>query len=389
MTVERRVEFFRHDLGDAERAQILRVLDQTILTTGEATAAAERALASYLDIEHVVCLDSCTAALHLALIAHDIGSGDEVIVPTLTFAATANAVLMAGATPVFADCDPRTGNVTRASIARCISEHTRAIIPVHLYGLLCDMRGLKSLAGKHDLVLIEDAAHCIEARDGDVRPGTHSDCACLSFYATKNITCGEGGALITGDANLAARVRRLSQHGLTSTAADRHGKRYRHWDMVELGWKYNLDNIRASLLPTQVERLDENWRKRRALAAYYESSLRELSGVVLPEVSDQLASARHLMPVWIEGADRDAVMAGLHERGIGCTVNYRPVHLLTFYRERFGHRPGDFPHAEWIGERTLSLPFYPALDYSAVDYVVASLREVLASLRPVRMLVTV
>jgi len=389
MSVERRVEFFRHDLGEAERAQILRVLEGPILTTGEATAAAERALADYLGMPHAVCLDSCTAALHLALLAHDVGPGDEVIVPTMTFAATANAVLMAGAAPVFADCDPRTGNVTRASVARCISEQTRAIIPVHVYGLLCDMRGLQALADEHGLVLIEDAAHCIEARDGAVRPGSHSHCACLSFYATKNITCGEGGALLTRDAQLAQRVRRLSQHGLTSSAAERYGKRYRHWDMTELGWKYNLDNIRAALLPTQIERLDRNWARRRELAAYYEAALREVSGVVLPEVSEPATSARHLLAIWVEGADRDAVMAGLHERGVGTTVNYRPVHLLSYYRERFGHRPGDYPHAEWIGERTLSLPFYPGLDEGAVDYVVASLRDVLASLRPVRTLVSV
>jgi len=375
------LEFYRHSLGDEEKARILEALDQTILTTGRFTAEAEAALSAYLDIEHVVCLDSCTAALHLALLARDIGPGDEVIVPAMTFVATANAVLMAGATPVFADMDPTTGNITAESAAERLSPRTRAIIPVHLYGLLCEMPALRSLVSEHGLVLIEDAAHCIEARRRDVRPGAHADAACLSFYATKNITCGEGGALVTNDAALAERVRRLSQHGLTSTAAQRYGQRYKHWDMLEFGWKYNLDNIRASLLAPQVARLDENWRRRREIAARYEAAFDALPGVNFPRVDDPRASARHLFPIWVE--HRDEVLARMQRLGIGVTVNYRAVHLLTYFRERFGYAPGDFPAAESIGERTLSLPLYPQLTDAQVERVIAAVTQVVSRPAPV------
>jgi len=370
------VEFYRHSLGPEERARILAALDQPILTTGQVTAEAEQALAEYLGLREVVCLDSCTAALHLALLAHDIGPGDEVIVPAMTFVATANAVLMAGARPVFCDVEAATACMTVATVAPRVTPRTRAILPVHLYGRLCEMEELHAFARARKLIVIEDAAHCIEARRGRVRPGTHSHCACFSFYATKNITCGEGGALATNDAQLAARVRRLSQHGLTSTAAERYGQPYKHWDMLELGWKYNLDNIRASLLVPQIRKLDERWARRREIAARYEEAFARIDGLEFPRVGDPLSSARHLFPIWVDPQRRDEVVAGLRQRGIGVTVNYRAVHLLTFYRRRFGYQPGDLPAAELIGGRTLSLPFYPSLRDAQIEQVIAAVEEV-------------
>ena len=377
--MDARIEFFRHSLGPEEKARVLAALDGVILTTGSFTAEAEQALGDYLGVPHVVCLDSCTAALHLALLAHDIGPGDEVIVPAMTFVATANAVLMTGAAPVFADVDPRNGCVTADTVAERITRKTRAILPVHLYGLLCDVEALHALAQRPGLALIEDAAHCIEARRGVVRPASHSHCACFSFYATKNITCGEGGALATHDARLAERVRRLSQHGLTSTAVERYGQTYKHWDMDELGWKYNLDNIRASLLTPQIRKLDQRWTRRRALAAEYEAALAGLPGVQIPEVLDPLWSARHLFPIWVERGRRDEVLAGLQARGVGVTVNYRAVHLLRYYRQKLGHQPGDLSAAEDIGERTLSLPFHPQMTSDQVQQVARAVEETIAS----------
>jgi dTDP-4-amino-4,6-dideoxygalactose transaminase len=230
---ERRVPFYRHHLGDEEKARLAAVLDELILTTGRFTREAETALAAYLDVPHVVALDSCTAALHLALVALNLQPGDEVIVPAMTFVATANAVQMAGGRPVFADVDAATGNLTPETIAPRLTARTRALIPVHLYGLLCDMPAIRALADKRGLRVIEDSAHCVEARRGLVRPGSDSECACFSFYATKNLTCGEGGALATHDGALAERVRRLALHGMTTSAYDRYGRQYQHWDMPQ------------------------------------------------------------------------------------------------------------------------------------------------------------
>lgn len=375
MPSEKPIEFYRHSLGDEEKACLCAALDDPILTTGRRTAAAEQALANYLGSAHVVGLDSGTAALHLALLAQGIGPGDEVIVPAMTFVATANAVLMAGATPVFADVDPAHGCVTVETVAPRVTGRTRAVIPVHLYGLLCDMEALSALAADRNLILIEDSAHCLEARRGDVRPGTHSSCACFSFYATKNITCGEGGALATNDPELAARVRRLALHGMTSSASDRHGRRYRHWDMPDWGWKYNLDNIRASLLPPQIRKLDERWRRRREIAARYEAAFARLEGVDFPQVAVPEWSARHVFPIWVAPSRRDEILAGLQERGIGVVVNYRAVHLLQYYARHFGYRRGDLPVAEDIGDRTLSLPLYPQLTDAQINRVIDAVTE--------------
>ncbi len=378
MPVDQRVDFYRHNLGDEEKARVLAALDGTILTTGQAVTEAEQALAEYLDIAHVVCLDSCTAAQHLALVANGIGPGDQVIVPAMTFVATANAVLMAGAEPVFTDVDPETGCITIETIAPLVTERTRAVIPVHLYGLLCDMEALGTFAGERGLILIEDSAHCLEARRGNVRPGSHSRCACFSFYATKNITCGEGGALATSDPELAERVRRLALHGLTTSAHDRYGKRYRHWDMPQWGWKYNLDNIRAALLLPQVAKLDRRWRRRLEIAEQYEAAFSRIAGVDFPKVSDPDWSARHLFTIWVDPQSRDEILAGLQERRIGVAVNYRAVHLLEYFARQYGHQRGDLPAAEAIGDRTISLPFYPQLTDDQIGRVIDAVAETVA-----------
>ena len=378
---DEKIEFFRHDLGLEEKERIASALDSLVLTTGQAVNEMESALATYLGVKHVVGLDSCTGALHLGLLASDIGPGDEVIVPAMTFIATANAVLMAGATPVFADVDPATGCLTVETAACRITRRTKAIIPVHLYGLLCDMKALRTLADDHGLCLLEDSAHCLEAKRGDVRPASDSHAACFSFYATKAITCGEGGALATNDTELADRVRRLSLHGMTASAFERHAKAYRHWDMTELGWKYNLDNLRASLLLPQIARLDRNWVRRRCLALRYEDLLRDIEGVDFPAVGNEMWSARHLMTIWVDPAHRDGILGELQNRGIGVAVNYRPVHLMAYYRERFGFRPGDLPDAEKIGARTISLPLYPQLTEEEVERVVRAVYGAVAAHR--------
>ena len=264
-----KVEFYRHDLGAPELEAIAGVLKGPILTTGDTVAEFEQKFAAYLGRKHALGVTSCTGAMHMALLALGIGSGDEVITTPMTFIATAAAILEAGARPVFVDVEPDTGNIDAAKVEAAVTKRTKAILPVHLYGLLCDMRALRAIADKHGLAIIEDAAHCVEGiRDG-VRPGGLAEVACFSFYATKNLSCGEGGAMVTDDSELYEKLKMLRLHGMTKNANDRHREGYQHWDMKILGWKYNMDNIQAAILLPQLERLDRKLVHRERLADRY------------------------------------------------------------------------------------------------------------------------
>jgi UDP-4-amino-4-deoxy-L-arabinose-oxoglutarate aminotransferase len=371
------VPFFLHDLGEREVEAVREVLAQPILTTGEVVGRFERRFAEYLGVDHALGVTSCTGALHMSLLALGIGEGDEVITTPMTFIATATSILEAGARPVFVDVEPDTGNLDVAAVAAAITPRTRAILPVHLYGQMCDMRALRGLADRHHLQLVEDAAHCVEGERDGVRVGASSEAACFSFYATKNLTCGEGGAVATNDAALAQRLRLLRLHGMDKTAADRAREGYRHWDMVSLGWKYNMDNIQAALLLPQMDRLEVNWRKREALARAYQARLAGIPGLSWPRTAPGVKHAWHLFPVWVPGGRRDAVIQGLQQKGIGVMVNYRAIHLLTYFRETMGFRGGEFPCAERIGEATLSLPFYPSLPEAHLEAVVEALRALI------------
>lgn len=370
-----KVPFFMHDLGQAELDAVAEVLSGPILTTGETVARFERRFADYLNARHAVAVTSCTGALHLSLIALGIGPGDEVITTPMTFIASSTAILEAGAKPVFVDVEPETGNLDASRIEAAITERTRAILPVHLYGQMCDMKALRKIADCYGLAVIEDAAHCVEGTRGGVRTGQLGETACYSFYATKNLTCGEGGAIVTNDDALAEKLRLLRLHGMNKNANDRHQEGYKHWDMTLLGWKYNMDNIQAALLLPQMDRLAENWEKRRALARYYEEQLWDISGLSRPKTLPGVEHAWHLFPVWVDAGQRDHVLQELQEAGVSVMVNYRAIHLLTYFRETFGFQPGDFPIAERIGDASLSLPFYPGIPFEHVDRVVEALRH--------------
>jgi len=375
------IPFFRHDLGEEEVAAVREVLAGPILTTGEYVERFEGAFAQYLGRRHAVAVTSCTGALHLSLLALGIGPGDEVITTPMTFVATALAIIESGATPVFVDVEPDTGNLDAARIEAAITPRTRAIMPVHLYGLMCDMRAIHDVAARHGLHVIEDAAHCIEGRRDGERPGALADTACFSFYATKNITCGEGGALVTDDDELAARARLLRLHGMTTMAADRYRDGYRHWDVVTPGWKYNMDNIHAAILLPQLARLEANRERREALVARYQAGLDGIAGVSYPVSRPATVHARHLFAAWISGGRRDMVVQALQAAGIGTVVNYRPLTALTWFQERFGFSGREFPVAEKIGAETLSLPLYPHLDPALVDRVVATVEGALRHAR--------
>jgi dTDP-4-amino-4,6-dideoxygalactose transaminase len=338
----------------------------------------ERAFGAYLGQEHVIGVSSCTMGLVLALAALGIGPGDEVITTPMTFISTPNAALFHGATPVFAEVDPRTGLLDPAAVEAAITPRTRAIITVHLYGQLSDMRVLRRIADRHRLALVEDAAHAVEAERDGIRVAELGDLTVFSFYATKTMSSGDGGAIVARDPALAERLRRLRNHGVSKDAIARHGGPYAHWDMVEFGYKAAMTDIEAALLLPQIARLDARRDARQALVERYERSLQGRAGIQLLEWSGR--SGHHLFTVLIQGAPRDDVLRGLGARGIGCAVNYRAVHTLTYYRERFGFARDAYPVAASIGERTISLPLWPAMTREHVDRVVDALGSTLESL---------
>lgn len=373
------IPFYRHDLGHPEAASVARALKEPILTTGALVEEFEQRFAALLGRRHALAVTSCTGALHMSLLALGIGAGDEVITTPMTFVATAAAILQVGAIPVFVDVEPDTGNLDPERVAAAVTPRTRAIIPVHLYGLMCDMRRLRAVADAHGLAIIEDAAHCIEGRRDDVVPGAQSNVACFSFYATKNLNCGEGGALVTDDSELYRKLKLLRLHGIDRSLAQRYASGSSDWDMVAMGWKYNMSNIEAALLLPQLQRLSQNYARRDRLAKLYRHHLESVPGIRLPAIPDGAVSALHLFPIWVGEGRRDAVRQHLLERGIGCVVNYHPVHLTRYFRETFKYEHGIFPEAERIGEETLSLPFYPSMPDAHVAAVAETLSEALGS----------
>jgi dTDP-4-amino-4,6-dideoxygalactose transaminase len=377
-----KVPFYRHDLGKPELDAIAAVFATPILTTGDFTAEFERRFAQLTGRRHVLGVTSCTGAMHMALMALGIGPGDEVITTAMSFIATATAILEAGATPVFVDVEPDTGNIDPAAVAAAVTPRTKAILPVHLYGLMCDMHRLKAIAERHGLAIVEDCAHCIEGERGGLRPGEVAQAACYSFFATKNLTCGEGGALAFDDDALADPLRLLRLHGMTKTSADRHREGYTDWDMTLLGWKYNMSNIEAAMLLPQLDRLDDKLHRRHRLAARYEERLGGMNRVRLQAVPQEAIHARHLFAVCVDCADRTRLVQELRDEGVECVVNYRPIHLMTFFRERFDLRSGMFPAAEDIGATTISLPFYPDMPLESVDIVADALQRVLTRSEP-------
>jgi dTDP-4-amino-4,6-dideoxygalactose transaminase len=375
-----KVEFFRHNIGDREIAEVNETLRSIFLTTGEKVKRFEERLAHYLGLPYVIGLTSATAGLHLSLIACGIGVGDEVITTPMSFIASANSILMAGAVPVFVDVEKETGNISADLVEAALTGKTKALLPVHLYGSLCDMRKLRDIADRHGLAIIEDAAHALESERDGIRVGTLGGTACFSFYATKSITSGEGGAVATGSEKIAGALKALRQHGLEAEAHERYTAKYRHYDMSLMGWKYNMDNIQASLLLPQLERINDFLARREMIARRYEEAFDGVDGLNFPRVPPGARSGRHLFTLWVDPALRDPMLWALQEKNIGVAVNFRAIHLMTYYRETFGYRRGMFPEAERIGDSTISLPLYPLLRDDEVDYVIESVKESLRSL---------
>jgi dTDP-4-amino-4,6-dideoxygalactose transaminase len=374
-----KIEFFRHSVDENDIERHNKVLKSIFITTGEVVKDFENELQAYLNAKNAIGVTSCTAALQLSLLAWGIERGDEVITTPMSFCATANAILHVSATPVFADVEESTGNINADLIENKITGKTKAILPVHLYGQMCDMERIRQIADRYGLIVIEDAAHCIEGvRDG-IKVGQLGEAACFSFYATKNITSGEGGAIATNDFDKAELLRMLRLHGIDKSAADRYTKRYEHWDMPVLGWKYNMDNIQAALLLGQLKRIEKLWKKRDEIYRKYEDAFGSLEEIELLKTVPNSRHARHLFTIQVPEENRDSMLITLQEKGIGVAVNYKAIHLLKYYRENFGYKEGDFPVAEHIGKRTISLPLYPLLKDEEIEYVIKVVLEKIKS----------
>lgn len=356
------VPFYRHGLRRQDGGKIAEVLATPFITSGQVGREVEDQLCAYFDVAGAKLTNSWTNGAVAVLLALGVGPGDEVIVPAMTFVATANVVELVGATPVFVDVDPNTFLMELKAVRAAITARTKAIIPVHLYGQMVDMAELRCLAGP-DIALIEDCAHAFESRLRGERPGHHSNAAIFSFYATKNVTCGEGGAIVSNDETLMDTIRQTILHGM-SAGADRRfeGALYRHWGMERLGVKANLTDILAALLPDQIATVDERRDIREALVGHYRAAFDGLSAVTVVADTPGGVSAHHLFAIGVPRGMRDRVLHDLNKVGIGTTVNYRAVHTMGFYTRKYRIPAERLPVAFDWGERTLSLPLFPGLE---------------------------
>jgi dTDP-4-amino-4,6-dideoxygalactose transaminase len=365
------VPFYRHSLTPDHSKYVAEVLKTPFLTSGPIGKEVEAQLCEYFNTSHAKLVNSWTNGAVATLLAMDIGPGDEVIVPAMTFIATANVVELVGAKPVFIDCDPDTLLITPELIKDAITEKTRAIIPVHMYGQMCDIKAIKEIIPTgQKIAIIEDCAHTFEAKFNGERPGKYSDAAIFSFYATKNVTCGEGGAIITNDSNLFERITQSILHGMSAGAADRFkAGQYKHWGMEHLGTKANLPDLLACFLPEQIVTVDKRLTEREIIAKKYEAAFIS-SRIKFPKKSQGIIHSRHLFPIFVGGKVRDRALTILGESGIGTTVNYRSVPGLNFYSRKYEYSARNYPISSFWGEGTLSLPLFLGLTTREQEYVI-------------------
>ena len=367
-------------VGPDEIAEVVSTLESGWLTTGPRVAAFEEAFAEYADARCAVALNSCTAALHLSLLAAGVSTGDEVVTSPLTFCATANTIIHAGGTPVFADIDPDTLNLDPGSAASAITPDTRVLLPVHFGGRPADMVALGAIARHNGLVLIEDAAHCVEGIADGRKIGSIGDFTCFSFYATKNLTTGEGGMVTTSDERAAAFMRTASLHGMSRDAWMRYAPGgTTGYDVVMAGYKYNMMDLQAAIGLHQLAHLEERLARREAIWEAYDAAFARLPLRLPLPPADGDRHARHLYTVLLDeraaGLSRDRLMQRLRERGISTSIHFRALHLHPFYQERFGLRRGMFPAAELVSDTTLSLPLSAGMTPEVIDRVIEAVHD--------------
>jgi dTDP-4-amino-4,6-dideoxygalactose transaminase len=378
--------FHRYSFDEEEKKAILEVLDSGWITTGPRTKKFEEDFASYIGCKHAIALNSCTAGLHLSLVANNIGPGDQVLVPAMTFAATANVVEHTGATPVIVDIDPDTLNIDVNILEEKITPATKAVIPVHMTGQPCDMDKIHYLAAKYNLVVIEDAAHATESWYKGRKIGNLSQLTAFSFYATKNITTAEGGMLTTNDDALAEKIRVLSLHGMSKDAWKRYSNEgYKHYDIKYPGFKYNMTDMQACLGIVQLKKINSFLEKRNSHKLLYDSLLKDIPEIKLIREIPDIVHARHLYIIQLDlppdTIDRDQFMNSLIRENIGLSVNFIALHLHSYYRDKYNLKREDFPFASRASDTIISLPFYPKLKEEDIIYVCAKIKELVENIK--------
>lgn len=392
------IPFALPDIGDAEIAAVTDCLRSGWITTGPRTKEFEAAFAERIGCRHAIAVNSCTAALHLSLEAVGVVPGDEVLVPTMTFAATAEVVRYLDAKPVLVDCEPDTLNIDVGRVAsflarqcdpspsgainRVTGTRVRAIIPVHYGGLACDMESLAPLAKEYGIAVIEDVAHAFPAHRGGTQAGAWGDASAFSFYATKTITTAEGGMLVTNDDAIAERARIMCLHGISRDAWLRYTEKGNwYYEILEPGYKYNMPDMAASLGLAQLKRADEMWKKRRRIAGMYNDAFEGIAEFETPPGAPATAQhAWHLYPIRLNldrlRIDRAEFIRQLGSLGIGASVHFIPLHLHPYYRNTYGYRPEDLPVASRAYEGLVSLPIYPSLIDEQVSRIISGVREI-------------
>ena len=364
-------------IEQAEIDEVLACMESSWLGTGPRVAKFESDFAAYnaLPATRVAALNSCTAALHVSMVAAGLEAGSEVITTPLTFCATANAIIHAGLTPVLADVDASTQCIDPAAIEAAITPRTSAILPVHFAGRPCNMDAIMAIANKHGLAVIEDCAHAIETEYHGRKAGTFGDFGCFSFYATKNITTGEGGMIVGRDEALVARARVLALHGMSKDAWHRFGDSgYRHYQVIECGFKYNMMDLQAAIGIHQLARVESSWQRREAIWRRYMDAFAGLPIGLPAPVEADTRHAYHLFTLLIEedrcGISRDAFLEAMNASRIGTGVHYLSLAEHPYYQQRFGWRPEQWPQAMRIGRATVSLPLSPKLDDADVRRII-------------------
>lgn len=372
-----KVPFFRPDISENAITAVADTLRSGWLTSGPNVKGFETEFAAAVDAPYAIALNSCTAALHLALIAGGVQPGDEVIVPTMTFAATAEVVMAVGAQPVLVDIDPTSLQLTADLVDAACTPRTRAVIPMHYGGVPCEMGPIMELAQQRELCVIEDAAHAFPSRSDLGMVGSVGHFTCFSFYANKTITTGEGGMVTTADESAADHIRRLSLHGLSRDAWARWETRSKwDYDIVEAGWKYNMTDSAAALGRVQLERSEEMAAQRRRIASMYDQGFAAVSEVE-PSIRTAVSeSSAHLYPIRVRSEVRGKFIDELGSRGIGTSVHYRPLHMHSYYRTQFDYSPDSFPVAAAAFSEMVSLPVFPSMTDDEIGFVIEQVVDV-------------
>ena len=373
---------FKHSIGKEEIDEVVDTLKSDWITTGPKTFKFEEIFFENVNSKYAIAVNSCTAALHLAVVALGIGNGDEVITTPYTFAATAEVVINANAKPVFVDVEKDTYNIDPAKIEDKITNKTKAIIVVHYAGHACEMDKIMEIAEKYDLYVIEDAAHAIGSKYKDKKIGSIGDATCFSFYATKNITTAEGGMITTNRENLADKMRILSLHGISKDAWKRYSSEGSWYYEIEYsGYKYNMSDLQASIGIHQMKKLDQMQKRREEIADMYNKSFDQIPQITTPTVKSYATHAWHLYPIQLNSdtlsINRNEFIEALKAENIGTSVHFIPLHLHPYYKEKYSFKGDDFPNAESLYQNEISLPIYPKMEDKDVEDVISAVKKII------------